>query len=131
MRSRRTCVLGVAGALLLLCITGIWITNRLRYLNLPNYGTTIDQRGAPINVEAEQQFFAAYQRGEPGRWHHIVTTVEGDPVTQQVYYFGNGPTYQLINDARHDSYGSGRIERYTCQKLLMQNGRLAFDECTE
>ncbi|MBD2091198.1 DUF4362 domain-containing protein [Microcoleus sp. FACHB-1515] len=131
MRLRHEYVWIAIGSLIAICVAWGWFISRSQYLNLTNDGTTTDSLGTTLNVEAEQQFFAAYQRGKPGQWQHIQTTIEGDPVTRQLSYFGSGTTYQMVVDARHDQFGSGRIERYTCQRLFMLNGRLAFDECTK
>ena len=130
MRFSRRLLLGL-GVLLGVCLACNWLVGQLRLSSLPHYGTTTDRIDGTDNLDAERRFFAAYERGDPGRWRHVVTTVEGDPVIQQITFEGKGQPVRIVVDARRDRFGSGRIERYRCQGLALAAGRIVFVGCDE
>jgi len=77
-----------------------------------------------------QQFLAAYGERKPGRWEEILYTDEGDPISYQLEYEGNGTILRFIHDATQDKFGSQQITTYTCQQLIEDEIGLRLVGCS-
>jgi hypothetical protein len=85
----------------------------------PDFGTTTYRDTGNIeNVEARQQFLNAYREGKPGRWEEIFFTDEGDPISAQLHYKGDGTALRLVYDTTQDKFGSKQVVEYACETLV-------------
>jgi hypothetical protein len=92
-----------------------WITNRLP-LTLCGV-EDVAQGGEGMNIDARRCLLAAYQAGDGAELISTQPTIEGDPITRYIRVHENG-TVELFVDATQDAFGSGRWERYRCERLL-------------
>lgn len=70
-----------------------------------------------LNEGGRRCLLTAFQTGAAATFVSRTTTVEGDPYTRSYVVRGPGDV-EITTDARADSYGSGRIERQRCDRLV-------------
>jgi hypothetical protein len=97
---------------------------------LPDFGTTVRRLRELRNADAAGNFLAAYNQGAPGRWELSYTTMEGQPVSNQIYYPGDGQVVYFVDDTTQDKFGPRRAVEYRCEEMVGMGGDLELHGCT-
>lgn len=108
------------------------LTTAVRCEGAIDFGTTTDQHGNVQNGAARQRFLTAYQQGTAGRWQKVAYTDEGDPISFQVSYCGDGTEVYLVHDTTRDRFRGSqdrRVVAYRCQELVEDGQWLRLTAC--
>lgn len=96
---------------------------------LSDCGTWTVGQGERLAPQAADCLRDAVRDRRPARLVVTAPTVEGDPITTSYAVRADGRVEVTI-DSRLDRFGSGRIERQTCQGPVLDAGRPAFADCS-
>lgn len=70
-----------------------------------------------MNEGGRRCLLAAFEAGVPATFVIRATTIEGDPFTRSYVVRGLGEV-EIIDDARADRFGGGKIESQRCSRLV-------------
>lgn len=97
---------------------------------LVDLGTSEVQMDGQVNEpERRTRFVRAYRAGTPARWEVLFYTPEGDPISYELRYGGEGEEVVLIADGTQDRFGSGRVTEYECERLVQEGPTLLVVRC--
>jgi hypothetical protein len=87
-----------------------------------NYAPPVSGRDCGVETQSLNEagrrcLLTAFQTGAAATFVSRATTVEGDPFTRSYIVRGPGDI-EITTDSRADSYGSGRIEKQRCDRLV-------------
>jgi hypothetical protein len=91
-----------------------WVVNRQP---LAACGEEVLEQGESSDAAARACLFDAYQAGRGAELITTQPTIEGDPWTRYIRVHDNG-VVELFVDATRDRFGSGRWERFLCERLV-------------
>jgi hypothetical protein len=111
------------------------VVERQRY---PSCGTEVvinawDAPGerTPMNVEARQCLYDAWQNRAGAEFVSVTQTTEGDLVTT-IYQATGAPEITVFEDATQDQFGSGAWTTYACGGMTIgEDGTFQFASCGE
>lgn len=91
-----------------------WVTNRSA---MPSCGEEVLDRGLVADQDGWNCLLTALDAGRNAELVRVMTTLEGDPITQIFRVHADG-RIELMVDATRDRFGSGRWELLECGRLL-------------
>ena len=96
---------------------------------LHDCGTWDLGQGEPVPPQARTCLADAVRDRQPARLVVTWPTIEGDPITTS-YLVRRDGRVDVTTDDRRDLFGSGRIERQTCEGPPNTNELPSFDRCS-
>ena len=97
--------------------------------DLTDCGTWTVGQGDRLAAQAADCLRDATRDRRPARLVVTFPTTEGDPITTSYLVRADGRV-EVTTDSRRDRFGSGRIERQTCQGLRPDASRPVFTDCS-
>lgn len=97
-------------------------TRQIANANIPAFGTTYYYSLEKIkNIEAQDNFLAAYAQGKPGQWEAVQSGGgDGGQSSSLFIYKGTGKQFTVSVDATHISMARPEdmvVSEYTCQSI--------------
>ncbi len=98
--------------------------------DLTDFGSSEVQVDGQVNEpERRAKFVRSYRAGKPGRWEVVFYTTEGDPISYELRYAGQGKAVVLIVDSTQDRFGSRQVTEYECERLVQEGPALRVARC--